>query len=275
MNKLFLALLLNFAFFNGQIFAKVIEASNLKVIMQEIKQLDNKALVVFDVDYTLIVPNDLILGPCGEVYFQEFMKRLRAMKEKGEILGSKISLEGQVSLVDKEVIPLLSWLKQKNIKTIALTAMPTGKFGLIQNTEEWRIKQLDALSINFAWSFPSLDSVTLQGFEGKNSLPVFKDGILASAKYPKGEVLLAFLKHIGWKPSKVIFIDDQLEYIESVEKELAKARISSISFHYTSALNQPNQLNKEVADLQLNHLIEQEKWLSDKEAKRIILERKA
>lgn len=268
MNNLFYSLSLAFLLFTTHVSAIVSEASDLKVIEREINQLDDNALVVFDIDYTLIVPNDLILAPCGEVYFQAFMKKLRALEEQGEVLGSKVSLKSQVSLVDEKIIELLSILEQKKIKTIGLTAMPTGKFGLISNAEEWRVKQLDSLGINFLWSFPSIDSITLNKFEGKKTQPVFKQGVLASAKYPKGQVLVEFLRQVQWKPSKVIFVDDRMEYIESVETELSKEQIPLISFHYTAATDRPCQLDKEVADFQLDYLMQKGEWLSDEEAKK-------
>lgn len=269
MNNLFYIFALSFLFC-VDLSAIIIEAPNLNIIEKETKQLDGDALVVFDVDYTLIVPSDLILAPCGEVRFQEFMKQLRSLQEEGEILGSKILLESQVSLIDKKILNILSMLKQKNIKTIALTAMPIGKFGLIQNAEEWRVKQLDSLGINFAWSFPSIDSISLSGFEEKKSQPVFKHGVLASTKYPKGQVLVEFLKQIQWKPSRIIFVDDRMEYIESVEKELSREQIPVVSFHYTSATDQSFQLDKKVAEFQLDYLMQNGKWLSDEEAKKIL-----
>lgn len=252
--------------------AVVIEAPSLEGIEKELRNLDENALVVLDVDYTLIIPNDLILAPCGEERFQKFMKNLRALGEKGEILGSKISLHSKVSIIDERIFNIIEFLKRKHIKVIALTAMPTGGFGLIPNAEEWRVNQLRLLGINLDWAFPKIDSITLEGFEGKKTLPVFKKGVLASAKYPKGRVLSAFLKHIQWKPSQIVFVDDRMEYINSVEAELEKENIPHVSFHYTAATNKVCQLDEEIADFQLNYLLEKEKWLSDEEASKIIKE---
>ena len=61
-------------FASTQLFGAVIHAPNLDVIEKCISDLDEDALVVFDIDYTIIVYNDRILAPCGEAYFQEFMK---------------------------------------------------------------------------------------------------------------------------------------------------------------------------------------------------------
>ena len=254
-------------FASTQLFGAVIHAPNLDVIEKCISDLDEDALVVFDIDYTIIVYNDRILAPCGEAYFQDFRNKLLALQEQGEILGSKIHLESKVSLVDEKILNLLEMIKWRKIKTIALTAIPTGKFGVITNAEEWRVNQLDSLGINFNWSFPSIDSIILTEFEGKKSQPIFKQGVLASARYPKGEVLCAFLKKMRWKPSKVIFIDDRMEYIDSVECELDKENIEHISFHYTAATDQSCHLDQRLADFQFDYLMHHGDWLSDQEAK--------
>lgn len=265
--KIFLrALVFTLLLASTQLFGVVFPAPNLDVLEKHLKDLDEKALVVFDVDYTLIVPNDRILTPCGEEYFQKFIKKLRTLKEKEELLVSKISLRAQVSLIDTKILSLLEKLKQKNIKVIALTAIPTGRFGLISNAEQWRVQQLGSLGISLDWSFPEIDSFTLEGFEGKKTPPVFKRGILASANYPKGKVLSAFLKKIQWKPSKVVFIDDRMKFIDSVESELDKENIEHISFHYTAAADQPCCLDQRLADFQFDYLMQRGDWLNDQEA---------
>lgn len=136
-----------------QLSAVIIKAPTLGVIENHISNLDENALVVFDVDYTLLVPMDCILAPAGEEHFQKFMKKLRDLQEEGEILGSRISLQAQVTLVDKKILSLLKSLKQRHVKVIALTAMPTGRLGDVSNAEEWRVRQLASLGIYLDWSF--------------------------------------------------------------------------------------------------------------------------
>jgi hypothetical protein len=254
-------------FASTQLFGAVIHAPNLDVIEKCISDLDEDALVVFDIDNTFLVHNDRILSPCGDEYRKKFLKTIQNLQEEGEVLGSKISLKAQVFLVDKKILRLLEKLKQRNIKVIALTAMPTGRFGLVSNAEQWRVQQLASLGIYLNWSFPEIDSVVLEGFQGKKTPPVFKRGVLASAKYPKGEVLCAFLKKMQWKPSKVLFIDDMMEYIDSVECEIDKENIEHISFHYTAATDRSCHLDERLADFQFDYLMQQGDWLSDEEAK--------
>ena len=68
------------------------------------------------------------------------------------------------------------------------------------------------------------------------------------------------------KISEVIFIDDKMEYIESVECELDNEKIKHISFHYTAATDRSCILDQKIADFQFNHLMQRGDWLSDEEA---------
>ena len=231
-----------------------------------IKKLDEDALVVFDVDFTLLVPNDQLLSPSGEAHYLKFLQKIEGLQMEGEILGSRILQHYKVSLVDPKMITLLNELKQKKIKTIALTAMDAGQFGLIPSMEDWRLEQLTSLGIDFSWVFPDVDSFVIEGFNGKRSVPVFKGGILASSKYSKGQVLLAFLKRMQCRPSEIVFVDDRMQEIDSVESELEQERIKHTSFYYTVAANRAAPLNQRLVDFQIDYLFQFKEWLSDEEA---------
>jgi len=250
-----------FIFICNPLSAAIIHAPHLDVLEKQISHLDENALVVFDVDCTLIIPNDRILAPCGKKHLEKFVKKHQNLPQDRQELMKSIVISGKASLVEKDIVRILTQLKQRKIKTIALTAIPPGKLGVIPNVEEWRVNQLASFGIDFSWSFPELDAFRLDCFNGKP--PAFKQGILFSGNHSKGSVLCAFLDTIHWKPSNVFFIDDRLSYIHSVENELAKENIAHTSFHYTAALDQPNKLNKKLANFQLENLLQKGTWLSD------------
>ncbi|MFV0339914.1 MAG: DUF2608 domain-containing protein [Parachlamydiaceae bacterium] len=267
MHKILIAL---FILCSVSLFGEVVHAPNLDAIQSKIGQLDEQALVVFDVDFTLIIPKDQILQPAGEAYYQIFLTKLRAMKEEGARLGSIIALQAEVALVNPCSLTLLDQLKDRQIKTITLTAMPTGRFGTFESAEDWRFKQLKDLGIDLSWSFPEKPYIEFNSLDPSKANPVFKKGILASAKHPKGQVLAAFLNQLNLKPSHVIFIDDRMEYIHSVEAELDKAGIPHTSFHYTEALDASQTFDKALADFQLDYLLQHGTWLNDAQAEAIL-----
>ena len=84
--------------------------------------------------------------------------------------------------------------------------MPTGQVGLILNAEQWRVNSWLRSVFYLKLSFPEIDSLywKITPME-KKTAPIFKRGVLATAKYPKGKFLCAFLKKMRWKPSKVTF----------------------------------------------------------------------
>lgn len=266
------AFILTCLFASIQLFGAVIHAPNLDVIEKSISGSDENTLIVFDVVNTLLVSNDRILTPCGDEYFQKFMKNFG--QEERISLRSKILLQSKVSLVDEKILRLLNQLKQNNVKVIVLSAMPTGQYGHILDAEQWRVKQLASLGIYLDGSFPEIDSLTLDNNpHDQKAVPTFKRGVLATGDYPKGKVLCAFLKKIQWRPSGVIFIDDKMAYIDSVECELDKEKIKHISFHYTEVVDRSCQLDERLADFQFDYLMHHGDWLSDEEASKQILEK--
>lgn len=266
-NALILATILSFNVLSGA----VVEAPNLDILEQHMEYLDKDSLVVFDVDHTLLVPTDLLFAPSGEQHLAHLQKKLQERGIDKDRIWSLIALQGKVCLIDPKILNILATLKEKNIKTIALTAIPTGRIGLVPSMEIWRVNQLTSLGIDFGWSF-HIDSIVFNEFTGKGCIPVYKQGVLASARHPKGQILCAFLKQIGWRPSRVFFVDDRLDFIDSVEEALSRENIEHTSFHYTAATDSKKKFDQQIADFQFEYLLKNDIWLSDDEAQHKMIE---
>lgn len=240
--------------------ATPIEIYTLDPLSNEINHLDADALVVFDVDHTLIMPHDMIFHPKAEPYFNQLLSTASHSlgQKKTEHLASICMLNMQTYLIDENILPLIQSLKDKQIKAIALTAMEMGKKGLIDSLEDWRYNQLKEKGIDFSNAFPDFERQT------------FKYGILFSHKRPKGVVLAEFLNSLQLRPSKVIFIDDRLDFAQSVENEMRALGIEIQAFHYRASENIPFQFDKDLIKFQILYLIQFEEWLSDKEVKELI-----
>lgn len=248
--------------------ANIVETPNLTPLESEIERLDEETLMVFDVDWTLIVPQDKSLR------FREFWSLAKAktihLPDGGEHCESLVLLQSKSELIDQKVLDIISALKNKNVKVIALTAMRTGKWGHIPSMVDWRIQHLATLGIDFSPSAPYADEIAFTEFHRHGYSPVFKQGIIASGRYPKGEVLAAFLRRIDWKPKKVIFIDDYIEFVKSVESEMEKFGVDHTSYLYTAMENLPHEFDEERAHFQIDHLIQHGIWLSDEEAHKLM-----
>ena len=158
-------------------------------------------------------------------------------------------------------------MQERGIKVIVLTAAPIGSFGSIEDTVAHRIQELEAKGINLGHAFPDMATLVLHEFNhGKNS-PTFRQGVILSHRFPKGEVLATFLKRLHWEPRRLIFIDDLLPNVESVENSLRKSGIEELQcWHYTAAERYQKEVDLAVADLQVRTLVEKGVWLSDEEA---------
>ena len=77
MNNFVQAFVVATLFFGTQAFGIVLDAPNLDMLESYIKKLDEDALVVFDVDFTLLVPNDQLLSPSGEEHYAEVSSKNR------------------------------------------------------------------------------------------------------------------------------------------------------------------------------------------------------
>jgi len=101
-------------------------------------------------------------------------------------------------------------------------------------------------------------------------VPFFKRGIIFGC--PKGDVLSAFLDHAQWKPKRIIFIDDFLEFVNSMEEMAEKRDIDFVGIHYTAAQAVPCDLNEEMMKFQLDYFAKTRTWLCDDEAKMLLKE---
>lgn len=263
--KGFLFSCIYFCLFAFSCSATIVHTPNLEVIEPYLDQLDPNSLVLLDVDYTILVFKDRALGHDSEKYYKPIMKKLKN-RDDINYLTSSIFIQAEYSLIDQKILTLIEKLQNKNIKVIALTAIPSGSLGLIPHCGEWRFNQLLTLGINFESAFPTIQSLSVQGFPETRPAPLYTKGVLASGGYPKGQVIRAFLKQIEWTPSNILFVDDRLDYINSVEEELEKENIPHTSFHYTAVVDHISPINEKLADFQFNYLLETDIWLNDEKA---------
>jgi hypothetical protein len=178
-------------------------------------------------------------------------------------------LARQNSPVDPKMISLIQSLQKSNIKVLALTNCATGKFGLIPNTENWRIAELHKHGYYFDKSWKDVGSIDLKSLikDAIDFNPVYKHGILfVDQTGKKGPVLNAFLKYVEIKPKKIIFVDDKSKNLLSVEKFAKQHNIEFVGIKYTKALEDKDVVNTDIASLQFEILEKQKKWISDFQA---------
>lgn len=247
----------------------IFEVNDLSRFEHEVINLQQDSLIIFDIDYTLLTPKDSVLKPCGRSLRKKYLYKLDP-KER-EFLQSIIALTSGEELVDKRSTSLIRELQKHAIPVIALTALETGEYGMIKNLEEWRLSQLRKFSIDFSSSFQQpAPLILLEDTPCNGHFPLFQDGVLFTNHVSKGSVLAAFLEKINWKPTTIVFIDDSFEQIKCVESTANSLGIAFIGFHYTAEKNATCDLK--MGEFQFQYLLENAKWLTDTEAKKMLQE---
>jgi len=252
-------------------FADMTQIFDLKEIERELDQAGPNTLVVFDVDEVLITTEDHFIHPYSySTLFpivDQYAKKIDR-KELEEIM-SLCFLHPKRVLIEGTTPELIQQIQKREIKTIALTHCEHGPLGLIPSVEVWRIEDLQSHGIDFSASFKDHPRLVLTELKStKVPSPLFQQGILFSKGYTKGQVLKAFLERIDFHPSKILFIDDSHDNLESMEKELQALKIPHRIFHYTGASRFAKPLDKELIQFQVDHLFHNREWLSDVEAKK-------
>jgi hypothetical protein len=241
---------------------------------QTLASADENTLVLFDVDYTLIMPETVMCRKKVQkehaAWFKELVEHtLKNSSKSKEYIQSLQRAHDNARLIEPEIPHMIESLQKRGVKVIALTALQTGSFHTIPSLPVWRFNKLLDVGINLS-SIPYDDEIfeTLQ--PPNSTSPVLYRGILCSTTLAKGLVVGAFLDRIGWTPSQVIFFDDHLTRVKEVAQEMQLRDIPFCGFHYRGADKVPGELNKELATLQYTHLVQYEEWLNDAAAEALL-----
>lgn len=240
-------------------------------IIKELNKADSDTLVVFDVDYVLLVPKDLIARPASrELRHALFPKIEKEVgKDKFLYLSSILRLQGGSELVDARLPDLVKELQARSVKVIALTAQGYGPFGIIKDEGALRVEELKKLGLDFRNAFPSLESFTLKITSPKDQPPLYREGIIFTDRSSKGEALIAFLQSVKWNPKKIIVIDDGRQHLEHIQEALKANHLNGLLFLYIDGKLAGEQPDPDLAQTQFDYLIKNEKWISDEEARKL------
>jgi FMN phosphatase YigB (HAD superfamily) len=238
--------------------AKIQELSSYANL--NLSELTPETLVVFDIDNTLIRQNHMIGTHQWGDYISERAVRSGVPLDQAKQIQYKAFAEVQPSVqvvpVEEGVRSILAILNQKNVTHFALTA----RSAVLKDVTK---KQLQILNHSFADSFPKQKDPEL--------LKEYLDqGIIFSGSTPKGELLKQIIENSDIKFTKIIFIDDKLYNLESVEKSFEHSNIILQSYRYGAADTFVNSFNPQVADIEYSIFKEQHEIISDEEATSLV-----
>lgn len=250
-----------FVLISSQSIAKIQEALS----MQEIaKHITPGTLVIFDLDNTVLEANQT-LGT--DQFFSFLVKKAEASGSQGQaaidlalLQAGAIQPVTKVRLVEKMTRDFIQGLQAQSYTVFALTARPP----------EWAtgtLKQVTSLGIDFSKTAPLL--LTNNSDQTQNGL--YKHGVFfLPPGSAKGSTLINFLNNSGQKPEKIIFIDDKISNVQSVDTALTAAGIPNLEFRYGAADIRVKNFDPNLANFEYNYFLRFNIFLDDQMAQWMI-----
>ena len=249
----------------------IIRTDQIKPIQNEIAQSGPGTLIVFDVASVLMKPKDSVFDSQNKWYFKEVFGQDvdKSAEGPGADLPSTIVRTRQDEPVDLQMPITIKEAQNRGLKALGLTSSYTGSFGTIEKLEDLRITKLKKLGYDFHASWPHLESKIFNQFTPKKPkrIPAYKEGIVFVCRHNKGDLLKAFLDYSGYKPTKIIFVDNKLRNIKDVAAYARSVNIPYVGFEYVAVAERASKpLNKERVRYQAKVLSQEKRWISDEEA---------
>lgn len=253
--------------------ATVLETKDIGIIKDEIAKLKKGDMVLLDVKHVIFYSSDQVMFQEHKSFFKQKFAQIEKKfgTEEATRLKSIVLSSYKPMIVDQEISKVVSNAQKAGIIVFALTSGNTSSYGIIPNRADLRIKTIKNIGIDFSKS-TELDYIDLSEEEeliGKKdrNKPIFQDGVIFAAKKPKGKVLSKFLKLSKLKPRKIIFVDNQLKNVLSVEAHCKELGIDYTGIHFTKTYNKPaNPLDKKIAEKKFEILLAENRWIDDHEA---------
>ncbi|MBS0637330.1 MAG: DUF84 family protein [Verrucomicrobia bacterium] len=272
-SKYFFPILFGLVTLFGKSQCAIIEAPDLTQFEVEIKNIDDQALVVFDLYNTIIAPSDMILRRNAKPLFKEIDESIQNDKtfvphhpHSDDHLKREILKNMKFEPVDPKFPKIIQELSERGVLTMAISLSNKGNFGSTEKRAGVALNHLAQVGLDFKKSFLESQAPV---FEKPYSSAVFKDGVLFAPKMQKGKILAEFLKKMNLQPSKIIFMDNNLKSVESVDSEMKSLGIDTLCFHYTQAETLPFRADETIAEFQIRNLRQSAEWISDEEARNV------
>ena len=234
--------------------AEIRKTASLEPIQKEILNSPKETLVLLDVGGTLLAYPDAVLDPSHESWkYEWFQAHCPTISREEKIACDRIILGslGRWKLLDAKWPELIVQAQDHGAKVVAFT-----KVALDPSVRGSRAQVLRTLGIPFKDELPELT-------KGKSY--EYAMGVIETEYPAKGPVLKELLSSLVTHPKKIVFVDDRMKQIKSVDDACRELGIPCTAFHYIPLANAP-QLNEKIADYQLSTLVNEHRWVSEREA---------
>jgi hypothetical protein len=247
-----------------RISSQISETFDMIHLTEVISDANHDSLVLFDVDDVLIMDEHeyRLTHPYRKQWRQDSKTRLSTQER--DLLFSIIMADRDVRLVDPQIRNILGDLEKRQIPTMALTKLYTDKFGIIDKMQDWRIKELRSIDIDFAKLTPIKEEIVVNELQAGYGVPLLTEGVILTANCDKADILEYILHSKKYYPKSIIFVDDVLENLEVVQNLCDELKINFHGFEYLGAGQVPEiELDEKTEQIRFQILEQQRRWISE------------
>ncbi len=224
---------------------------------------DEKTLFVWDVDGTLIYPNDVVFYPQYIALnpYTTLAEEIECTKPHGLSDSRAICARwydawsrAPFVLMHPDVPTTIKNLQAHHITNIALTYL------LVRNLDgrdfvQWRVDQLKRLEIDFSGAFDACPRLQLDEVLAANKVqasaenwvyaPAYQDGVLLTHNFSKSLCLEALLRRLKFLPKCIFFVDDLEDNVQVIGELCKKLDIDFVGIHYVGVQHLPGDWTEE------------------------------
>lgn len=256
-----------FVFMLSSLIANIRTVESLQELEHEFSQLDQRALVVFDIDEVLLTSVDQALKTPHKEVFRKIADELLALaktEDQKRLLEYRLSLTYLYPnrvLVEKNSAPLILKLQQQGVYVMGITRCRRGRYGIIPKVEQWRKELLCKNGINFnRGMIQGLDCELSSFHHEENNLPRLEEGLLFGRKIPKDQLISQLIETLALPIDKIYMIDDERSNLDSISS-LKNYDVRPIE--YVGARSMLSEISKRKLKWQISKLLETGQWFED------------
>ncbi|HLW72804.1 MAG TPA: DUF2608 domain-containing protein [Candidatus Babeliales bacterium] len=254
----FLLILLSIAlyiFFGNRQQGLIVENDHLVAILNYIDPIGT--LVIFDIDNTLTHPTQELSSDEWFSYLVDkkvaegfdYLTSVDYTLPKAFYAQFNIPLEP----TEPHIPELIAYLIDENVAVMALTSR---SIFIAERT----VEQLDNININFFIPDINPDDLVLP----MKDPSFYKQGILFGGNNDKGKTLNCFFKTMNYYPKKIIFVDDKMKNLLSVEKAMSARHIPFVGIRYSGSDARVKSFDPAKSEAQWRALKQKNSWLNKK-----------
>jgi hypothetical protein len=224
--------------------AKIVETAHFGEIK---KHINKDTLVILDIDDTLLIPTQM-LG-CDEWFVGRLQEREKQGVQKAQGLEETLAEWEAIRHLSKmEIVEAGTEEVVRCMQNEGYTVMGLTTQGLALATRT--CLQLKANHIDLLTTAPHKkdECVSVGGHT-----VLYRNGILFTSGTSKGEALFLLCDKIGYKPKRIVFINDKATHLKDIETVAEKKGVEFIGLRYAYSDARKRAYDPQIANYQFNH----------------------